>query len=118
MQIQPLAITRPLKSRDALRLMQMLFNEVDPERTNMVKDGYEFRYEQTDDEYRLQGFYGAPDAKRSTHGALDDRPAWLSKIVDVALVAGAVSRAETSPPDFILWFRTDKDYNLREYVNL
>ena len=84
----------------------------------MVKDGYEFRYEQTDDEYRLQGFYGAPDAKRSTHGALDDRPAWLSKIVDVALVAGAVSRAETSPPDFILWFRTDKDYNLREYVNL
>jgi len=88
------------------------------ENSDMVKDGYEFRYEQTDDEYRLQGFYGAPDAKRSTHGALDDRPAWLSKIVDVAVVAGAVSRATNPPPDFILWFRTDKDYNLKEYVEL
>jgi hypothetical protein len=102
------------KIRDAMHQMALGFKE----NSDMVKDGYEFRYEQTDDEYRLQGFYGAPDAKRSTHGALDDRPAWLINIVDVALVAGAVSRATNPPPDFILWFRTDKDYNLKEYVEL
>lgn len=102
------------KVSDALRQMELGFDK----EGNMVKDGYEFRYEQTDDEYRLQGFYGAPDAKRSTHGILDDRPAWLSNIVDVALVAGAVSRADNPPPDFILWFRTDKDYNLKEYVDI
>lgn len=85
---------------------------------NMVKDGYEFRYEQTDDTFRLQGFYGPQDAKRSTHGTLDDRPAWLRDIIDVAMVAGAVNRADNPPPDFILWFRTDKEYNLKEYVDL
>lgn len=112
--VQPTSL---FKIRDAMHQMALGFEE----ERNMVKDGYEFRYEQTDDEYRLQGFYGAlsaQDARRSSHGALDDRPAWLINIVDVALVAGAVSRAENPPPDFILWFRTDKEYNLKEYVEL
>ena len=103
----------PFKYLDAFYQAQLAMGG----KRNMVKDGFEFRYEQTNDEYRLQGFYGA-DVKRSAHGALDDRPAWLSKIVDVAVVAGAVSRAQASPPDFILWFRTDKDFNLKEYVEL
>ena len=111
--IHPFLTTRVLKTRDAIRQMERYYEKAD----TMVKDGFEFRYEQTNDEYRLQGFYGA-DVKRSAHGALDDRPAWLSKIVDVAVVAGAVSRAQVSPPDFILWFRTDKDYNLKEYVEI
>ena len=115
---QPMAQPSRVKVSDALRQMARGFEE---ENNIMLKDGYEFRYEQTDDEYRLQGFYGAlsaQDARRSSHGGLDDRPAWLTNIVDVALVAGAVSRAENPPPDFILWFRTDKDYNLKEYVEI
>ena len=114
MQIQPTMSNRPLNYRDALRQMERYYEVT----RTMVKDGYEFRYEQTDNEYRLQGFYGPQDAKRATHGALDDRPAWLSKIVDVALVAGAVQRADNPPPDLILWFRTDTKYNLTEYVQL
>lgn len=89
------------------------------EDTGMHKDdGYEFRYEQTDDTYRLQGFFGAPDVNRTAHGALDTRPPWLVKIIDVAVVAGAVRVVENPPPDMILWFRTDKDFNLTEYIDV
>ena len=86
--------------------------------TNMTKEDYEFRYEQTGDTYRLQGFYGAPDINRTAHGSLSTRPEWLAKIVDVALVANTVSRAPAPPPDLILWFRTDKQFNLTEYINV
>ena len=81
-------------------------------------DGYEFRYEQTDGTYRLQGFFGAPDVNRTAHGALATRPPWLVKIIDVAVVAGAIRVVENPPPDMILWFRTDKDFNLTEYIDV
>lgn len=82
----------------------------------MMLDGYEFRYEQTGDKYRLQGFYGAPRTSKLMVGTLDERPTWLVQILDVAAVAGVI-RPLASPPDVILWFRTDKEYNLTEYVN-
>ena len=85
---------------------------------SMTKDGYEFRYEQTGDTYRLQGFFNPPDVNRSAHGTLATRPEWLLKIVDVAVVANTVSRATAPPPDLILWFSTDKQLNLTEYINV
>jgi hypothetical protein len=88
------------------------------ENTPMTKDGYEFRYEQTGDTYRLQGFFNPPDVHRSAHGNLATRPEWLVKIVDVAVVANTVSRATAPPPDLILWFSTDKQFNLTEYINV
>lgn len=112
--IHPFLTTRALKTRDALRQMERYYEKAD----TMVKDGYEFRYEQTDDAYRLQGFFGAPDVNRTAHGALATRPPWLVKIIDVAVVAGAIRVVENPPPDMILWFRTDKDLNLTEYIDV
>lgn len=100
--------------RDFLRQMQHDFLKEQP----MTKDGYEFRYEQTGDTYRLQGFFNPPDVHRSAHGTLATRPEWLVKIVDVAVVANTVNRATVSPPDLILWFSTDKQFNLTEYINV
>lgn len=85
---------------------------------SMTKDGYEFRYEQTGDRYRLQGFFNPPDVHRSAHGNLATRPEWLVKIVDVAVVANTVNRATAPPPDLILWFSTDKQFNLTEYIDV
>ena len=100
------------RTRDFWRINKNLINQT------MTKDGYEFRYEQTGDSYRLQGFFGAPDVNRTAHGALATRPPWLVKIIDVAVVAGAVRTVDNPPPDMILWFHTDKDFNLTEYVDV
>lgn len=82
------------------------------------KDEYEFRYEQTGDTYRLQGFFGSPEVNRTAHGTLATRPPWLVKIIDVAVVAGVVRTVANPPPDLILWFCTDKEFNLTEYVDV
>ncbi len=100
------------QARDYVRLTQ--HNSL----KNMTKDGYEFRYEQTGDTYRLQGFFNPPDVHRSAHGKLATRPEWLVKIVDVAVVANVVNRAAAPPPDLILWFSTDKQFNLTEYIDV
>ena len=84
----------------------------------MTLDTYEFRYEQTDDSYRMQGFFGAPANTRSLHGSLSTRPSWLVDIVDVGAVAHASRRATNPPPDLILWFRTDDKFNLTEFINV
>lgn len=100
---------------DAGRITTNLFKET---YATMTKDGYEFRYEQTGDTYRLQGFFNPPDVHRSAHGKLATRPEWLVKIVDVAVVANTVNRATAPPPDLILWFSTDKQFNLTEYIDV
>ena len=98
--------------------IRQVTNKVMIEKGLMNDDQFEFRYEQTGDSYRLQGFFGPPDNSRSAHGLLATRPEWLIKIIDVAVVAGAIRTVDNPPPDVILWFRTDKQFNLTEYVNV
>ena len=76
----------------------------------------EYRYEQSGDTYRLQSWHHG--VGRMQHGHLHERPDWLVRILDVAAAAGAVNRAVNPPPEIILWFRTDTEDNLTEYVNI
>lgn len=79
-------------------------------------DHREYRYEQTGDRFRLQSWHHG--ANRMQYGRVDERPEWVTQIVEVAAVAGAVNRAINPPPDLILWFRTDQDNNLTEFINI
>lgn len=105
-----------VRLRDILHSMTMDMRAPNPS-MRMMTEGYEFRYEQTGDTFRLQSFYGAPRLARLVIGPLRERPDWLLRILDVAAVAG-VLRHPVAPPDVILWFRTDQDHNLTEYVDL
>jgi hypothetical protein len=47
-------------------------------------------------------------------GRLGQQPAWLQLILDVAKVGGHLKPLHQGPPDAILWFDIDKDFNLLE----
>ena len=82
----------------------------------MKVDQTEYRYEQTGDEYRLQSWHNG--VQKQVIDRVANRPAWLSEIVDVAAVGGAAHRPLASPPDVLIWFRTDDKHNLVEFVDL
>lgn len=79
-------------------------------------DQTEYRYEQTGSEYRLQSWRGG--VQKQVIDRVANRPAWLSEIVTVAAVGGATHRPTASPPDVLIWFRTDDEHNLVEFVDL
>lgn len=87
-----------------------------PHMTQPPTDSYEWRYEHTGDRYRLQSWHNG--ANRMQYGRIDERPEWLVTVVEVAAVAGATNRTFEPPPDVILWFRTDHNHNLTEFINI
>jgi hypothetical protein len=82
----------------------------------MTDDFYEYRYEQRDDEFILRRWHNGE--QQFNRGYLDNRLDWLKRIIDTAKVAGVIRTVKTPPPDIILWFRTDKDYNLIEFIEM
>jgi hypothetical protein len=82
----------------------------------MKVDQTEYRYERTGDEYRLQSWHNG--VQKQTIDRVVNQPAWLSEIVTVAAVGGAAHRPTASPPDVLIWFRTDDEHNLVEFVDL
>lgn len=76
----------------------------------------EYRYEQTGNIYRLQAWGGG--VEKQVHENVAKRPAWLTEIVTVAVVGNATHRPTAAPPDFLIWFRTDRDHNLIEFVDI
>ena len=82
----------------------------------MNDDLYEYRYEQRGDEYTLRCWHHG--IQSHTRGADYNRPEWLNSILATAKVAGAIPKIKEPPPDIILWFRTDKDHNLIEFVEM
>lgn len=82
----------------------------------MGEDIYEFRYEAHGGEYKLKCWH---DGKEDTmHGAVDTQPEWLTGIVDVAKVAGHLKTPISPPPEVILWFHTDKNRTLINFIEL
>ena len=57
--------------------------------------------------------YANGDTSRND-GELGKQPAWLRPILDVAKVGGHMKPMRDGPPDHILWFTIDKDFNLLE----
>jgi hypothetical protein len=47
-------------------------------------------------------------------GKLGTQPVWLQTILDVAKVGGHLNLLHEGPPDAILWFKVNEDYNLLE----
>jgi hypothetical protein len=82
----------------------------------MNDDLYEFRYEAHGGEFKLKCWHDGKE--ESIHGAVFDQPEWLTGIVDVAKVAGHLKTPITPPPEAILWFHTDKNHTLINFIEL
>jgi hypothetical protein len=77
---------------------------------------YECRYEERNGDYTLKRWRdGHEEASR---GLVQDLPDWMSKIRDVAMVGGHLKRVIVPPPDNIVWFTTDDDKNLINFMEL
>ena len=76
----------------------------------------EFRYEQNGEEFLLTTWNG----KEKTH---INRPVahmaqWLKDVLAVATVGGHIAVTQHPPPDKLLYFATDDQYNLIDFTNL
>ena len=77
---------------------------------------YECRYEERAGDYLFKRWRdGHEEASR---GMVADIPDWLKKIRDVATVGGHLKRVQVPPPDNIVWFTTDDDNNLINFMEL
>lgn len=106
-----------LKMADASRQMNNGFGYNTQTKANpMGDDLYEFRYEVHGGEYKLKCWH---DGREDTmHGQVANQPEWLTGIVDVAKVAGHLKAPISPPPEAILWFHTDKNRTLINFIEL
>lgn len=81
-----------------------------------MTDDYEYRYEQRGDEYMLRCWHNGTE--RSHRGYVYTIPEWLRAILDTARVAGAIKPIKEPPPEVILWFRTDSNHHLTEFIEM
>lgn len=88
-----------------------------------IKPFVEHRYEQRGREYTLRSWR---DKEVTVTAAMVERPAWLERIIEIAIVGGHIQTIPNPPPDVIVWFRTDPrddtligfvDFNKRDAVN-
>ena len=105
--------TVPKKSRefaDALRQMSLTLGY------NKQDDMYECRYEEARGEYILKRWRDGHET--SSHGFIYALPEWMEKIRNVAIVGGHLKKVQVPPPDNIVWFTTDDDGNLINFMEL
>ena len=105
--------TIPKKSRqftDALKQMSLTLGY------NKQDDMYECRYEEALGEFILKRWRNGHE--EASRGLVTDLPDWLSRIRDVATVGGHLKRVMVPPPDNIVWFTTDDDGNLINFMEL
>ncbi len=77
---------------------------------------YECRYEERNGEYTIKKWRDGHE--ESSRGLVIDLPDWLTVIRDVATVGGHLKRVASPPPDNIVWFTTDDDGNLIDFMEL
>lgn len=103
----------PKKSRqftDALKQMSLTLGY------NKQDDMYECRYEERNGEYLLKRWRDGHET--SAHGFLYALPDWMEKIRNVAIVGGHLKKIQVPPPDNVVWFTTDDDGNLLNFMEL
>ena len=101
------------QGKTLLDAARMLENKL---RYNTQDDMYECRYEERADEYMLKRWRDGHET--ASRGLVTDLPDWLSRIRDVATVGGHLKRVMVPPPDNIVWFTTDDDGNLINFMEL
>lgn len=76
----------------------------------------EFRYEENGGEFLLTTWNG----KKKTHISrpVEHMAQWLKDVLAVATVGGHIAVAQHPPPDKLLYFATDDQYNLIDFINL
>jgi hypothetical protein len=79
-------------------------------------DMYECRYEERGHEYTLKKWRDGHE--ESSRGHVACLPDWLERIRDVAIVGGHLKAVKVPPPDNIVWFTTDDDGNLINFMEL
>ena len=77
---------------------------------------YECRYEERDGDYTLKRWRDGHEM--ASRGLIQDIPDWLARIRDVARVGGHLKKVNVPPPDNIVWFTTDDDGNLLNFMEL
>ncbi|MFM7008055.1 MAG: hypothetical protein ACKO0Z_01775 [Betaproteobacteria bacterium] len=77
---------------------------------------HEYRYEERDGEFTLRQWHDSEETV--TRGDLSAVPTWLADILATAAVGGYLKRINQPPPDAIVWFTTDQDNNLKEFLEL
>lgn len=82
----------------------------------MHDDLHEYRYEQRGDEYQLRCWHNGTERTHRTF--VVNMPEWLRAILDTAKVANMIRPIKEPPPEVILWFRTDDDHNLVEFIEM
>jgi hypothetical protein len=72
----------------------------------------ELRYTENKDTYYLSVF--TPDADLAPHDnlPLSERPEWLVDIVNLARLGDHFLEVHDPPPERILWFAVDSNFNL------
>jgi hypothetical protein len=76
----------------------------------------EYRYEERDIAFSLKCWQNGTET--SLRGDMGERPPWLARIIDVAIIGGYFSRIRQPPPSAIVWFTTDLDNNLKSFLEL
>ena len=97
---------------DALRQMENCFAN----NKEHMDDKYEYRYELRGPDYKLKQWHEGKET--SWHGEVTGQPEWLTNIVAVAKVSGYLKEPISPPPSAILWFNTDKDHNLLDFIQI
>jgi len=95
---------------DALKQMSLTLGY------NKQDDMYECRYEEARGEYILKRWRDGHET--SSHGFIYALPEWMEKIRNVAIVGGHLKKVQVPPPDNIVWFTTDDDGNLLNFMEL
>lgn len=72
----------------------------------------EMRYTEHDDRYYLSVFNAEIDMDTHNNLPLSQRPAWLVAIADIARAGEHFLAVSEPPPDRVLWFSVDENYNL------
>lgn len=76
----------------------------------------EYRYEERNGDYLLKCWWNGVETV--LRGRIDERPEWVVKIIDMAIVGGYLKRMVSPPPDAIVWFTTDLENNLTTFLEL
>ncbi len=74
------------------------------------------RYEERAEMYSLRS-WNESTRETTEERLIIDRPAWLSDIINIAAVGGHLQRPPIYPPTCIVWFRTDADHKLVDFID-
>ena len=76
---------------------------------------YEYRYEERDGMYITRAWHDGREV--SERKPIFQRPEWLTKIINLAVVGGHAKKVPNPPPELIVWFRIDNHGELIEFID-